>query len=71
MANDNAKGQIIISGNINCIKELQQNFKRKKKSILLPVSAPFHCSLMNPAAKIMKDKINSVDFKKPDLILVM
>ena len=71
VANDNAKGQIIISGNINCIKELQQNLKlAKKKSILLPVSAPFHCSLMNPAAKIMKDKINSVDFKKPDFEII-
>ncbi len=71
VANDNAKGQIIISGNINSIKELQQNLKlAKKKSILLPVSAPFHCSLMNPAAKIMKDKINSVDFKKPDFEII-
>ena len=70
VANDNAKGQIIISGNINCIKELQQNLKLAKKSILLPVSAPFHCSLMNPAAKIMKDKINSVDFKKPDFEII-
>ena len=71
VANDNAKGQIIVSGNINSIKELQQILKSaKKKSILLPVSAPFHCSLMNPAAKIMKDKINSVDFKKPDFEII-
>ena len=40
------------------------NFKKnKKKSILLPVSAPFHCSLMNPAAEKMKEKINSTKFK--------
>ena len=66
VANDNAKGQIIVSGNLTSIKELQQNLKlNKKKSILLPVSAPFHCSLMNVAAKKMKDKIYSIVLKKP------
>ena len=44
--------------------------KDKKKSILLNVSAPFHCSLMNPAAEAMKDKINSVNFKKPSFDIV-
>ena len=39
--------------------------ENKKKFIPLKVSAPFHCSLMNPAAIRMKDKINSTDFKKP------
>ena len=39
--------------------------ENKKKFIPLNVSAPFHCSLMNPAANKMKDKIYSVDFKKP------
>tara|TARA_B100001029_G_scaffold178698_1_gene186076 strand:- start:506 stop:1438 length:933 start_codon:yes stop_codon:yes gene_type:complete len=71
VANDNAKGQIIASGDINSIKELQQNLKsKKKKSILLPVSAPFHCSLMNTAAKKMKEKINSVVFKKPEFEII-
>ena len=71
VANDNAKGQIIVSGNINSIKELQQNLKsNKKKSILLPVSAPFHCSLMNTAANKMKEKIDSIDFKKPDVEII-
>ncbi len=71
VANDNAKGQIIVSGNINAIKKLQQNLKiNKKKSILLPVSAPFHCSLMNSAAEKMKNKINSVEFKKPDFEII-
>ena len=71
VANDNAEGQIIVSGDIVSIKLLQDILKKdKKKSILLNVSAPFHCSLMNPAAEAMKDKINSVNFKKPSFDIV-
>ena len=45
IANDNADGQIIVSGDIQSILNLQEILKKdKKKSILLPVSAPFHCS---------------------------
>ena len=66
IANDNAVGQIIVSGNVNKIKELQNILKdNKKKSILLPVSAPFHCSLMNSAALKMKEKIESISFNPP------
>ena len=66
IANDNAEGQTIVSGDTESINNLE-NFliKNKKKIIPLNVSAPFHCSLMNPAAQEMKNKINSVDFKKP------
>ena len=39
--------------------------KKKKKGILLPVSAPFHCSLMKSAAEKMKDKIENTNFLKP------
>ena len=71
IANDNAQGQIIVSGNIEPIDELKNILKESKiKSIPLPVSAPFHCSLMNPAAVKMKEKINSVNFKKPDFEIV-
>ena len=66
IANDNAEGQTIVSGDIASINSFQDLLKEnKKKFIPLNVSAPFHCSLMKPAATIMKDKINSVDFKKP------
>ena len=44
--------------------------ENKKKSILLPVSAPFHCSLMNPAALKMKIKIDNTDFKQPDYEII-
>jgi len=66
IANDNAEGQTIISGDIESINSLQNILKEnKKKFIPLNVSAPFHCSLMSPAATKMKEKINSVNFKKP------
>ena len=68
IANDNADGQIIISGETKAIDELKTILKNNnKKNILLPVSAPFHCSLMQSAAKKMKNKINPIIFNKPDL----
>ena len=66
VANDNADGQIIVSGDKESINLLQLNLKENKiKSIPLKVSAPFHCSLMKPAAKIMEEKINNTKFSKP------
>jgi len=66
IANDNAEGQIIISGDNESIKQLQNILKEnKKKFIPLNVSAPFHCALMKPAATVMKNKIDSINFKKP------
>jgi len=71
IANDNAEGQTIISGDIESINLLKEILKEnKKKFIPLNVSAPFHCSLMSPAATKMKDKINSVNFKKPTFDVV-
>jgi len=66
IANDNAVGQVIVSGNKEKVELLQGLLKEKKiKSIPLKVSAPFHCSLMKPAAKIMEEKIQKTDFKNP------
>ena len=66
IANDNAEGQIIISGDKSAVESLQIILKEKKiKSIPLKVSAPFHCSLMKPAAEIMKKKIDQIKFKNP------
>ena len=71
VANDNAQGQIIVSGNIETIEELKNILKQnKKKCISLPVSAPFHCSLMNPAAIKMEEKINTVNFIKPNFEII-
>ena len=71
IANDNAEGQIIVSGNTETVEELKGILKEnKKKSILLPVSAPFHCSLMNSAAVKMKKKIDNTIFIKPDFEII-
>ena len=54
IANDNSLGQIILSGNKETLFSFSNNLKaEKKRSIFLPVSAPFHCSLMKPAAENM------------------
>ena len=66
IANDNSNGQIVVSGEKKVIEILNENLKKKKKKgILLPVSAPFHCSLMKSAAEKMKDKIENTNFLKP------
>ena len=71
IANDNAEGQTIISGDIDSINLFQKVLKDNSlRSIPLNVSAPFHCSLMNSAALKMKDKINSVNFKKPTIDII-
>ncbi|MDB2345107.1 ACP S-malonyltransferase [Candidatus Pelagibacter bacterium] len=71
IANDNANGQIIISGDKDSIQSFHNLLKEKKiKSIPLKVSAPFHCSLMKPAAEIMKNKINKVKFDDPIIRII-
>jgi [acyl-carrier-protein] S-malonyltransferase len=71
IANDNAEGQTIISGDSESVNLLQNILKDNKiKFIPLNVSAPFHCSLMSSAAQKMKDKINSTNFSKPSFDIV-
>ncbi len=71
IANDNSPGQIILSGNKKSLVNFSIKLKNeKKRSIFLPVSAPFHCSLMKPAAEKMKILLQKKDFKKPKLQLI-
>ena len=66
IANDNADGQAIVSGDVKNIQSLKLGLKKDKiKFIPLKVSAPFHCSLMKSAASKMKEKINKTNFKNP------
>ena len=66
VANDNCDGQIVVSGTKKANEILNTNLKKKKKrGIILPVSAPFHCSLMKKASETMKDKIKNTTFLKP------
>tara|TARA_B100000941_G_scaffold272965_1_gene232893 strand:+ start:375 stop:1313 length:939 start_codon:yes stop_codon:yes gene_type:complete len=66
IANDNADGQVIVSGEREAVKSFQEHLKEKNiKFIPLKVSAPFHCSLMKSAAEKMREKINKTKFNKP------
>ena len=65
IANDNSEGQIVLSGKNEDLNYLILTLKEKSiKNIKLPVSAPFHCSLMNNATKIMTEELNKLDFKQ-------
>ncbi|WOF73540.1 ACP S-malonyltransferase [Parvibaculaceae bacterium PLY_AMNH_Bact1] len=66
-ANDNADGQVVISGSKAAVERAAVLAKEKgaKRAMLLPVSAPFHCALMQPAADAMAEALASVDMKAP------
>jgi len=71
IANDNADGQVIISGDKENVKDFQIQLKEKNiKTIPLKVSAPFHCLLMRPAAEKMREKINKTNFKPPKINII-
>ena len=72
IANDNAPGQIVISGEINAVNDIIGLLKVKgvKKAIKLPVSAPFHCDLMNDAKEIMKNELMSIVLNKPIIPII-
>ena len=63
IANDNSDGQIVLSGKTNDLEKLILILKENTiKNIKLPVSAPFHCSLMNKATNIMSDELTKLKF---------
>jgi [acyl-carrier-protein] S-malonyltransferase len=63
IANDNSEGQIVLSGKTNDLDKLILILKENTiKNIKLPVSAPFHCSLMNKATNIMSDELTKLKF---------
>ncbi|WP_440651135.1 ACP S-malonyltransferase [Candidatus Pelagibacter sp. HIMB1495] len=63
IANDNSEGQIVLSGKTQDLEKLIEVLKGNSiKNIKLPVSAPFHCSLMNKATEIMTDELNKISF---------
>jgi [acyl-carrier-protein] S-malonyltransferase len=71
IANDNSIGQIVLSGNIENLEKMMADLKSANiKNIKLPVSAPFHCKLMNKATLVMKEEIEKLDFKEPENILI-
>lgn len=72
IANDNATGQIVLSGEKLAVQAAADYAKANgvKKAMMLAVSAPFHCRLMQPAADAMKDALSGVDFKAPVVPIV-
>ena len=72
VANDNAPGQIVVSGHANAVSRAMSLAKERgaKRSIPLSVSAPFHCPLMSPAADEMRDALSNVEASPPVLPVV-
>ena len=72
IANDNAPGQVVVSGNVEALKILIQLAKDSgiRKIIPLSVSAPFHCSLMKPAAENMEIALKRVKLEEPDFPII-
>ena len=71
-ANDNDPGQVVISGHKGAVERALIIAKDKgaKRALLLPVSAPFHCSLMEPAAAVMAEALGHIDIKAPSVPLI-
>ena len=72
IANDNAPGQVVVSGNVEALKILIQLAKESgiRKIIPLSVSAPFHCSLMEPAAENMEIALKNIKLVEPDFPII-
>lgn len=71
-ANDNADGQVVVSGSVAAVERAVEIAKAKgaKRAVLLPVSAPFHCALMAPAADVMADALAEVTMTAPSVPIV-
>ena len=71
-ANDNDPGQVVISGHKEAVEQTIELAKAAgaKRAILLPVSAPFHCALMQPAADVMSEALDGIDLESPGVPLV-
>jgi len=71
-ANDNAPGQVVISGSKQAVEQAMEIAKGKgaKRALLLPVSAPFHSALMAPAQDVMADALANVEMHAPSVPLV-
>ncbi len=71
-ANDNDPSQVVVSGTKAAVERAAEIAKEKgaKRAVMLPVSAPFHCALMQPAADVMADALANVEIKAPTVPLI-
>ena len=71
VANDNSDSQIVVSGKIEDLKKFSLDLKKNSiKNIMLPVSAPFLCKLMNKATEVMRVEINKLNFNDSKKIII-
>ena len=72
VANDNSPGQIVVSGHKDAVERAiaLATARGARRSIMLPVSAPFHCALMHPAAEIMAEALEEAALRPPGVPLV-
>jgi [acyl-carrier-protein] S-malonyltransferase len=72
VANDNGGGQVVVSGHKAAVERTIETAKPRgsKRGMLLPVSAPFHCPLMKPAADVMQEALEKVNLSTPMIPLV-
>ena len=72
-ANDNDPAQVVVSGHKAAVERAVEIAKARgaKRALLLPVSAPFHCALMQPAAHVMAEALAAVPIAKPSLPVVV
>lgn len=72
VANDNAPDQTVVSGNADAVKRAVEIASEQgaRRTIMLPVSAPFHCALMAPAAEAMAEALAEVELKAPVVPLI-
>lgn len=71
-ANDNDPAQVVVSGHKAAVERAVEIAKGKgaKRAVLLPVSAPFHCALMEPAARVMAEALDDAELHSPAVPLV-
>lgn len=71
-ANDNAPGQVVVSGHLAAVERAVEIAKARgaRRAVMLPVSAPFHCSLMGPAAEKMAEALANAEIRSPVVPLV-
>jgi [acyl-carrier-protein] S-malonyltransferase len=71
-ANDNGGGQVVLSGAKSAVERAVEIAKEQgvKRAMILPVSAPFHCSLMQPAADVMAQALSQIEVRRPRVPLV-
>lgn len=71
-ANDNDPGQVVVSGHVAAVERAVEIAKARgaKRAVILPVSAPFHCALMAPAADVMAEALAGVEMADPSVPVV-